>query len=75
MIDRSIVHIHMDFFGGVMLRLTTEAAAGGGLSKKLFLKNFLIPSSLQLYLKESSAQVLSCGYSEIFKNTCFEEYL
>ena len=31
------------------------------------------PSGLQLYSKETPAQVLSCEICEILKNTCFEE--
>ena len=30
---------------------------------------------MQLYLKETPAQVFSCEYCKIFKNTYFEEHL
>ena len=40
----------------------------------LFLKSCR-PSGLQLYLKETPAQVFSCEYCQIFKNTYFEEPL
>ena len=32
-------------------------------------------SSLQVFLKEYPAQVLSCEVCETSKNTCFEEHL
>ena len=40
----------------------------------LFLKSCRL-SGLQLYLKETPAQVFSCEYCQIFKNTYFEEPL
>ena len=33
------------------------------------------PEGVQLYWKENLTQVVSCGYSEIFKNTYFEKHM
>ena len=55
----------------------SEAAAGGALYKKLFLKfrkthTKTVPATL---LKQNTlAQVFSCEFSEIFKNTFFTEH-
>ena len=69
-----------------------EAATGGVLWKKVFLKisqnsqenpcarvSFLIKNfkklfNIKLYLKETLAQVFSCEFCEIFKNTFFTEH-
>ena len=34
-----------------------------------------VSEGLQLYLKETQAQLFSCEYCEVFKNTYFEEHL
>ena len=68
-----------------------EAATGSVLWKKLLLKilqlsqeNYFVevsfwyscgPEGLELFKKETSAEVFSCGYCVTFKNTYFEEYL
>ena len=71
--------------------LSTEAAARGVLSEKLFLNILQYsqestvvgvsfsescrPEALQLYQKETPTQVFFCEYCRIFKNTYFEEHL
>ena len=73
----------MNFFN---TGLISEAAVGGGLWKKLFLKllqysqenmyvgvpSTSVPATL---LKGDSKQVFTCQYCEIFKETYFEEHL
>ena len=67
--------------------IISEAATGGVLWKKVFLKfhrkasileSLLIRLQawdLQLYWKETATQMLSCEICKVLKNTCFEEHL
>ena len=73
----------MNFFN---TGLISEAAIGGGLWKKLFLKLLQysqenmcdgVPSTRvpAILLKGDSKQVFTCQYCEIFKKIYFEEHL
>ena len=46
---------------------------GKHLRQSLFLNKELQASGLQLYLKKTLAQVISCEFSEIFKNTFLQK--
>ena len=67
-------------------KLFSEATTGDALSKKGVLKNFakftrkylcqgLFFNNVNFIKKETLAQLLSCKFCEISKNTCFTEHL
>ena len=53
----------------------TELVMKSRLNQKQVPEVFYKSSDLQFYPKETSTQVFSCEYCEIFKNIYFEEHL